>query len=156
MKNYFLPLLILIFFTGCDKSVVFEKSEDLDKNGWSDTKVLNFDFSITNSNERYKFLYNVRYTNDFQNYNLYVKHSLLDSNGRQISALLQGMDLFKPTSGEPYGKGLGGTYDYLILSKKDLKFPYNGRYSIQVRQYMRQPLLKGIEAFGIRIEHDIP
>jgi len=146
--------LTLLILSSCDSNYIVKDIINLDQDGWGENKILNFDFKVPDSSAKYTIYYTVRYNNDFQNYNLYVKHFLLDSSGKEIHSMIQGMDLFKPTTGEPYGSGIGNTYDYKIISFPKYKFPYPGLYSIRIQQYMRQPFLKGIDAFGINIKNN--
>ena len=152
MRIYPVLLLFIIVLGSCDSTRVYEASTDIDDAGWRETQVLEFKFEVPDANQSYNILYTVRYSNNYPNYNLYVKNFLSDSSGRLILEKLQGMDLFKPTTGAPFGSGLGGNLDYSILGLSDYKFPHKGWFNIRIKQYMRQDPLKGIAAFGIRLE----
>ncbi len=75
-----------------------------------------------------------------------------DSSGKFLNKKLQGMDLFKPITGIPFGSGMGSKKDYLIISEDNYKFPYAGKYTFKLKQYMRQENIPGISAVGFRIE----
>jgi gliding motility-associated lipoprotein GldH len=146
--------LILLFaiFTSCDSKRIYEASMDIGEDGWRETQVLEYKFEVQEASQPYNIFYTVRYSNNYPNYNLYVKDYIADTSGKVLLEKLQGMDLFKPTTGAPYGSGFGGNLDYTILGLSNFKFPHKGLFTIKVKQYMRQDPLKGILAFGIRLE----
>lgn len=148
--------ILLVFLTSCDPLRVFEASSDIGEDGWRETQILEYKFEVPDAEQNYNIFYTVRYSNSYPNYNLYVKNYILDSSGQKILEKLQGMDLFKPTTGAPFGSGFGGNLDHTILGIPDFKFPKKGPYTIRIKQYMRQDPLKGILAFGIRLEKSNP
>ena len=152
MKIYFYLLVVVLSFASCDTTRVFESTIDISEDGWRETQVLEYKIDIKDINQSFNLFYTVRYSSDYPNYNLYVKNLIADSAGKKIIDKLQGMDLFKPTSGVPYGNGFGGNLDYKILGIKNFAFPHKGLYVVKVKQYMRQDPLKGVHAFGIRLE----
>jgi gliding motility-associated lipoprotein GldH len=77
---------------------------------------------------------------------------LYDDAGNLLHEKLQGMDIFDPATGVPRGSGMSRTYDYEVLSEKKMTFPKAGKYTFKIKQYMRQPNIKGIKAFGIRLK----
>ena len=152
MRIFLFLLFITAALTSCDSTRVYEANTDIGEAGWREAQVLEFKLEVPDSDQSYNILYTVSYSNNYPNYNLYVKNNIIDTSGKKILEKLQGMDLFKPTTGAPYGTGLGGNLDYSILGLSNYKFPHKGWYIIRIKQYMRQDPLKGIIAFGIRLE----
>ncbi len=154
-KNIFVPLLILLL-TGllfsCDNSKVYDSMTDLDSNAWNENQELAFQVDIPDATVPYTLYYSVRYDNNYPYYNLYVNRILEDSSGKFLNKRLQGMDLFKSSTGIPMGNGMGSKKDYLIISEDNYKFPYAGKYTFKLKQYMRQPNISGISAVGFRID----
>jgi gliding motility-associated lipoprotein GldH len=152
-KNFFYFLLLSFLVVACnDPKRIYEENIDIKDYEWSEKKALLYKFQIPDSSRKYALMYNVRYTNTYPFYNLYIKYFLLDSAGKEITQKLQGMNLFDPKTGTPYGSGVGDISDYRILGVPDFRFPYAGTYTLKVKQYMRQETLPGIVSFGIRIE----
>jgi gliding motility-associated lipoprotein GldH len=147
-------ILITSLFAGCGNDRIYDTYVDIKNGFWNEKEELVFDFVIAEKDTKglYNIIYNIRYANTYPYHNLYVHYYLLDSAGKDISNHLQHMNLFKPTTGEPLGKGLGDLYDARILAIQKLKFPYPGKYKMKVKQYMRQAQLPGITSFGISIE----
>jgi gliding motility-associated lipoprotein GldH len=144
-------VLIAAMFTACEDNRIYDSHLDIKNGFWNETEALTFDFEIKEK-KPYAVIYNIRYSNTYPYYNLYVHYYLTDSAGKSISDHLQRMDLFTPTSGEPLGKGLGDLYDRRILAIPHFTFPYPGKYKMKVKQYMRQSQLPGIASFGLSIE----
>lgn len=145
-------LFLTIIFCSCDPARVYETNVKLDNQSWMMDDSLSYTFTIPDTTISYNLLYAVRYTKEYPFYNLYIKHSLRDSTGKVLNADLKNMDLFDPKKGLPYGSGMGDAYDYRILFLQNYEFPYAGSFTLTAKQYMREEPLKGIEAFGLRVE----
>jgi len=152
MRVYFF-LILLAFLTSCDQNKIFDRNVDLEKQEWKEKERLIYTFRVEDNNIPYNVFYNVRYTNTYPYYNLYVGYILKDSVGKEIKKNVpQNMDLFNPVTGEPYGKGLGDLFELSILGVPNFKFPTKGLYTMQVKQYMRKDPIAGVASFGLRIE----
>ena len=62
------------------------------------------------------------------------------------------INLFDATTGEPFGNGLGDLWDHKILIANDIQFDKVGKYTIKLRQYMRQDPLPYLMSVGISLE----
>lgn len=146
--------LLVILLSSCQEGRVYDTTLDIKDSKWNEQQVLSYSFSIDNPDELYNIYYDVRYTNDYPFYNLYVTHVLCDSTGKELGRKLNQMDIFWPKNGEPKAKGGGfaGTYDLAVLAFEKYKFPYKGKYNVKLMQYMRKNPLEGISAFGLRID----
>jgi gliding motility-associated lipoprotein GldH len=154
-RNLFFVFTYCIIALGlfsCDGSKVFDSMQDLDSNAWNENREMVYKVTIPDASESYKLFYTIRYDNNYPYYNLYINRVMEDSSGKFLNKKLQGMDLFKPVTGVPFGSGMGAKKDYLILSEDNYKFPYAGNYTFKLKQYMRQENVQGISAVGFRIE----
>ena len=151
---YFVALLCILFACS-EPGKIVQEYQSIDDNIWASTTKLRFPFEIENKNKAHNLFYLARYNKDYPYYNFYVKRFLLDSNGKELSGTLQGMYLFDEKTGEPKGGGWGNNFDYAILADSNLHFPYKGKYTIEIQQYMRKDTIEGISDFGISIsEHE--
>jgi gliding motility-associated lipoprotein GldH len=148
---------LIVLLSSCQEGRVYDTIVDIEESKWNEQQVLAYSFTIDNPAALYDVYYSVRYTNDYPFYNLYVMHILCDSTGKELGRKLNGMDIFWSKNGEPRGdrSGFAGTYDYNILAFPKYKFPYKGKYSVKIMQYMRKNPLEGISAFGLRIDQHV-
>ncbi len=136
----------------CTTTTVYDTMQDLDSNAWNDKQELTFPVTIEDASLSYKLYYTVRYDAAYPYYNLYISRAIEDSSGKFLNKKLQGMDLFKSSTGVPLGSGMGSKKDFIILSEGNYKFPYAGKYTIRLKHYMRQENVSGISAVGFKIE----
>jgi len=152
MKNKIYLLTLMTLFLSCsEKGKVFHNYAAIENDEWLSKNKISFPVEIEDHNTKYTLHYLTRYTKDYPYYNLYVKRFVLDSTGKQLSSKLQGMYLFDEKKGAPKGGGWGNKYDHTILSDSNMTFPYNGKYTIELQQYMRQDTIPGISDIGISL-----
>lgn len=154
MKKYLiLPCLLLaLALSSCDNSRVFEKNNDFENNAWTIADIQEFKFDIKDTAPSYAIYFNVRNALFYEYYNLYLKHTLIGPDGKEISTNLHELFLMDKSSGEPLGDGAGDIFDHQVLALKDQKFAQPGIYTIKLQQYMRRDPLPGIMAVGVRVE----
>src|SRR5580700_3740638 len=100
MRLYFL-LILLTFLCACDKNRIYDRNIDFEKEEWKEKTALEFQFKVEDNAIPYNLLYNIRCTNTYPYYNLYIGYILTDSAGKEIKKNIpQNMDLFNPTTGE--------------------------------------------------------
>lgn len=138
----------------CKSEAVHEQVVDIAKTGWADTTAAKFDFEIKSAEKPKNLFLTIRYTNDYNFYNLYVQYALTDSTGKELVKKLDQIILYDEKQGEPYGSGLGGTHDLSVkmFYFKNYIFPYNGKYKLVLRQFMRISPLQGIQAIGVQVK----
>jgi gliding motility-associated lipoprotein GldH len=152
MRNIAYFILILLF-TACDSSRIYEKNHDFVKRWWIATEQPQFNFEIPDNTRPYNLYCNVRNESVYPFANLYVTYHLLDSAGRELQQKLVTEFLFDKKTGKPLGKsGIGDIYDHRFLLLGNHSFPYSGRYSLRFEQFMRTDTLKGVLAVGVRVE----
>src|SRR5215204_2572570 len=104
MKKYFLlPCLLLTFaLSSCDQNRVFEKNKDFADNSWAIADIQEYKFEIKDTSKKNAIYY--------EYYNLYLKHTLVGPDGKQISTNLHELFLMDKTTGEPLGEGAGDIF----------------------------------------------
>lgn len=141
----FLSALILLSLFSCDGQRTFEKYEGFETQSWQIQDTVTFDMDIPVPAG--PSILAVKYNEEYEFRNLYLRYWTLDSLGNQIETQLVNIPLFENTSGKPLGKGFGSTftrYDTLPLTSD------KAYHSIQFLQYMRVADLKGVEAIGLK------
>jgi len=154
MKKYLiLPFLLLaLALSSCNKSRVFEKNIDFDNNTWAIADIQEFKFEIKDTAPKYAIYFNIRNAIFYEYYNLYVKHTLIGPDGKQLSTNLHELFLMDKSTGEPLGEGAGDIFDHQVLALKNQTFAQRGTYTIKLQQYMRRDPLPGIMSVGVRVE----
>jgi gliding motility-associated lipoprotein GldH len=148
-KFYIVGLLLL--FACSEPGQLVQDYQSIDDEVWTNKQTLTFPVEVADHTKAHRLFYLVRYNKDYPYYNFYVKRHLLDSTGKELSSTLQGMYLFDEKTGEPKGGGWGNNYDYSILADSIYRFPYDGKYTIAIDQYMRKDSIPGISDFGLSI-----
>lgn len=154
MKKYaYLCCLLLTFaLSGCDKNRVFEKNKDFPDNTWAIADIQEYKFEIKDTAPKYAIYFNVRNAIFYEYYNLYLKHTLIGPDGKQLSTNLHELFLMDKKTGEPLGDGAGDIFDHQVLALKNQTFAQPGTYTLKLQQYMRRDPLPGIMAVGVRVE----
>jgi gliding motility-associated lipoprotein GldH len=143
---------IFLFLVSCEQHYIFNDNVEFDKAEWAIKDSLVFKVDIADAAKTYRQFYNVRNTKDYPYYNLYVKKYVYNAKGAQLSSTLSELILHDETTGKALGNGLGDIYDQRIDLKGALKFPEAGKYTVVIKQYMRQNPLPEVVSFGYGIE----
>ena len=152
MKNqYALCFLILVFLQSCGGAGLYEQNKEIPATGWAVDSIATFKFSVEDTTQKYNIFYNVRNQVAYPYYNLYVTFYLYNDKDSLLASNLHEMNLANPTTGEPYGSGLGDVRDHQFLGLPNCRFKQKGTYTFKIKQYMRQNPLKNIEAIGIKV-----
>lgn len=142
-----------ILLSSCDSNRVFEDHKDFEKRVWAERDSAVFNFRIEATDAPYNLFYTVRNSVDYPYARLFVDYTLRDSAGHLLGRALSTAHLFDLKTGEPFGRsGLGDLYDHREPILENYEFTQPGRYSVTLRQYMRQDSLPGVLAVGVRVE----
>lgn len=148
-----LPMVFALFVVGCDRSRIYEYSQDFKDRSWKSSDTARFGFEIHDPGKKYNVYYNVRNSLDYPYSRLFVQYSLRDSAGIELQKKLVSEFLFDQKSGKPNGtSGLGDVYDHRFPILTRYEFARPGRYQVALEQFMRLDTLPGILAIGLRVE----
>jgi gliding motility-associated lipoprotein GldH len=142
-------LSMLVACTSPDKR--FERMVNIPETGWHQDSVQIFAFSIADTAFPYHVEYLLRASVEYPYSNLYVQYYLYDSAEQLMERRMDELFLADPKTGEPMGSGFGEWRDHRYLFLPNHTFPYIGRYSIHLKQYMRVTTLPYIKAIGIAV-----
>ncbi|TAH24733.1 MAG: gliding motility lipoprotein GldH [Cytophagales bacterium] len=145
---------VLLVFSGCDKKLEFSEVHDFSSQSWAEADVYEFDFDINTPKQAKDLYLLLRYDNQYNFYNLYIKYTLVDSTGKELLNKLDQLMLFEEKSGKPLGEGFTDTYDLeaKLFYLKNYSFPYAGKYSLKISQHMRISPLQGLKSVGLKIK----
>lgn len=156
MKQLSVWLWLTWSVAGCDTSAVYKEYVDIPDGKWTIQNAPSFTFEIKDASVPYNIYYNLRNSLAYGYYNLYLTRYLRDASGRELESRLDELLLLDPKTGKPNGDGLGDLFDHKFLMKRNYRFPKPGKYTMQIRQYMRQDPLLNIQSVGITVEKAQP
>ena len=145
-------LLISVWVLSCDNNAIFKSYEDLKDTNWYVKKIPSFTFEVKDETVPYNIYLLIRNASQYPYNNLYVTRYIHGPDGKQISNRLEEVTLFNPKTGKPFGEGLGDIYEHKVLSTRNFKFPKKGKYTIKLKQYMRQDPLPYVMSIGVIVE----
>jgi gliding motility-associated lipoprotein GldH len=146
-------LLISLFFTSCDRNVVFEGKQDFPERYWAFNNPATFNFEIADTELKYDILVSIRNSATYPYQNIYMQYYLEDETGRLISRELKNIQLFNPVTGVPVGKGLGDLFDIERPFLEEYQFENPGKYSFRIDQFMRQDSLAEVVSVGLKVKY---
>lgn len=149
-------IVLSIYCLSCDSNAIYKSYEDLKDTNWFVKNVPTFTFEVKDEAIPYNIYLMIRNASQYPYNNLYLTRYIYGPDGKQISNRLEEIILFDPKTGRPLGKGLGDIYDHKVISSRDFKFPKKGKYTIKLKQYMRQDPLPYIMSVGISVEKPLP
>lgn len=150
--QWILGIGLLLTLVSCDKTRVFEENHDFDSKNWFIDSIQTYSFSISDVSKPYNVLINLRNSDSYPYYNLFLRYYLSDSLGKESKSQQLELLLMDAKTGKPQGKGLGDIYTHQFDLLKNYTFQKPGSYQIKLKQYMRQDPLPEINSVGIRVE----
>ncbi len=143
-------ILAILFFTSCDKSIVFDENKEIPLQSWNYKNRLPFDAIVNDTAKYYNVLLNLRINGNYKYSNIFVwvHETSPDKTIEKTRVELSLAD----DAGRWFGKGLGDLFDYNIAYKTKIKFHTTGVYRFEIEQNMRDDDLLNVAAAGIRID----
>lgn len=146
-------LLTSLVFTSCDKNVVVDMYQHIDKSIWTWDDVKSFAFEIDDTVSQHDILVQLRHTTDYPMSNLYIFVEVTGPAGQTLRDTIN--YLLAEPDGQWIGKGNGKLRELRYMYRRNTVFPEPGFYSISLEQAMREPRLP-VSDIGIRIEEVNP
>lgn len=138
-----------VSISSCTKETVVDLSQDIGDSWSKDDKVI-FEYEIQDSIAVVDFYINLRNTTEYNYSNIYFFIKTIYPDQRYSIDTLE--CFLANMKGEWLGSGIGKFRDSKIPFKKNMRFPMNGYYRMEFEMAMRDTLLDGIDALGIRVE----
>jgi len=154
-KNFaylFLGLLVVLLVSSCDKTRVYEENHEMKERGWYIDSLQRFSFQINDASKPYNVFINIRNSDQYPYYNLFLRYYLTDSLGNELKSQQLELMLMDAKTGKPQGTGLGDIFNHQFNLLHGFRFPNSGTYTIMLKQYMRQDPLPNIYSVGVRVE----
>ena len=145
-----MSLFIALLFSGCDRDKFFDKSLSLPHNTWPQDEALSFTIPVEDTLSAYSFYINVRNSTSYNYNNIYFFLTTEYPDGGYSQDTIE--CLLAAKDGSWMGKGTGSYRDNRIHIRDNIIFPRKGKYTLRLRQAMREDDLEGISEAGIRLE----
>jgi gliding motility-associated lipoprotein GldH len=149
-------IAILCYCLSCDSNAIYKSYVDMKDTNWYVKNVPTFTFEVKDEAIPYNIYLLVRNASQYPYNNLYVTRYIYGPDGKILSNRLEEVMLFDQKTGKPLGEGLGDIYDNKVISSKNFMFPKKGKYTIKLKQYMRQDPLPYIMSMGVSVEKPLP
>ena len=150
--NTVIFLLLTLLFSSCDDARVYEENNELSGKAWYVDSIQAFSFTVKEKETPFNLLVNIRNSEKYPYYNLFLRYYITDSLGKEVKSQQTELILMDPQTGKPLGKGLGDIYSHQFEILNAFHFPATGLYHIKFKQYMRQDPLPEIYSIGFRLE----
>lgn len=154
MKNKPLQWLMLailssLALSGCDGRRVYESYYDFNEASWYVGDSVSFTLEGNETEPTIPVLA-IRYSDNYEYHNLYVRFQVSDSSTNVLKDSLVNILLFDPKSGKPLGKGFGNKFTKYDTLMKNGHVPPSAKH-VQLVQYMRTDKLEGLESVGLKL-----
>jgi gliding motility-associated lipoprotein GldH len=156
--NFIGLLLLLLFFTSCDKKQFFSEYKELD-GSWKKSDTLRFTFEQKDTINPYNLFLNVRNNNDYPFNNMYLIVSLKEP-GKKPTIKIDTLEYqMADVDGTLLGEGFTDVKESKLWYLENYVFNRIGNYKVEVVQAVRATgevdgvaELEGITELGLRIE----
>ena len=153
--NYVVLLLLLVFFTACDKKQFFSEYKELEGT-WKKSDTLRFTFDTINP---YNLFLNVRNNNNYPFNNMYLIVALKEP-GKKPTIKIDTLEYqMADADGTLLGNGFTDVKESKLWYLENYVFTRVGKYKVEVVQAVRATgevdgvaELEGITELGLRIE----
>ena len=146
----FLLVLSIAFLLSCTDGTIYHQYAAIDKDGWNKYAAAVFKADISDTVGDYNVIIDIRHRTDYpyQNLHLFVYSYSPDSvmMGDTLNCFLA------DNQGRWVGKGISSTKNLPILYLHNIKFPTPGVYTFEIKQGMRDDMLRGINDIGLSIQ----
>jgi len=152
LQNKFLFLFIVagLFFSSCNKNIVFSEYKNFKDYDWYAKDKAVFGMEITDTQTLNNIYLMVRHADSYQFSNVIVFVTTKYPDGKSLTDTMN--VILSNDKGEWMGSGSGDIFDFKIPVKKNVRFPLAGKYQFSFEQGMRVDPLPMVMDFGLEIE----
>jgi len=154
MKNKFIFAFIIgiILLVSCKRNTFYQKNYNIANETWNIDSILNYQFTIADSLQYYKFYIDVRNTTSYPYQNLYLFFTTQFPDSTVFTDTLN--CILSDAFGRWTGRGSGKIKDNRFVLKSKVRFPQTGTYFFTAQHAMREDNVKGITNFGITLLYE--
>ncbi len=150
-RRLFLICLVLgTVLMGCKQGIIYSSTEPIDSEGWKSEDFVSFEIEVEDTTRVHSLDLHLRNDGRYEYSNLFLFIITYAPTGATIKDTIECMLADK--SGKWLGNGIGGQYNLTIPYKKQVVFPYKGKFRIEIEHGMREDPLPYIKDLGLTIK----
>lgn len=141
-------ILVALLFSSCgNENVFYEEYQSIPNAEWHMNESPRFEFSITDTTQKYNMFFNIRHTSAYEWENLWIITDITFPNDLVDRDTLEFM--LQDGTGKWLGKG--NLHDGSYRFTRPKRFPMLGKYSIRYHHAMRDTALLEITDVGFKL-----
>jgi len=144
-----LLFIIAIIFISCDKKPVYNEFRMIPAEEWLVNSRCDFEVELKDTTQLFNLYVNIRHSGDYPYQNLWLFVERMSPDSTVVKDTIA-CDLADYT-GKWLGEGSGSVY-LLTVPYQQLKVETQGKYVFRIVHGMRDEMLHGVHAIGLRIE----
>ena len=149
-SSLFLGLILILGISGCQRGIIFSQTEAIDPNGWESDGFISFEIFVEDTVNMHSLDLHLRNDGRYEYSNLFLFIKTFAPTGASITDTIE--CTLADRSGRWLGRGIGGQYHHTIPYKKNVIFPFKGKYTIEVEHGMRTNPLPNVKDLGLTIK----
>ena len=150
IRSLFLLIVACLFFSSCNRDVVFSEYKTFKDSEWAAKDKAVFDLEIKDTESLNNIYLMVRHSEVYPFNNLIVFVTTKYPDGKVLTDTMN--VILANDKGEWLGSGVGDIFDFKVPVKKNIRFPLGGKYQFIFEQGMRSDPLPMVLDFGFEIE----
>ncbi len=141
--------LFMLCLTSCDREMFFQYTA-LPEEGWQKDELVAFEAPVSDTISHYNIYVHIRNAGDYPYQNFWFFTKEISPDGRVSCDTIE--CYLADQRGKWLGSGAGALFEMTVLCRQQLRFNRAGVYRYEIKQGMREELLRGIRDIGLRIE----
>ena len=150
LNKIILYLIVISSLFACNNNVFYESSLEIPEQVWESDKAAVFDFNINDTSQVFDLFIDILNTDEYRNSNLWLFVYTSSEVGKIAADTLE--YTLTDGKGKWLGKKNGDVHISNFIYKANIKFPKEGKYTVEIIQGMRDLKLKGIKQVGFKIK----
>lgn len=141
---------VLLVFVACSSNTMYHENKMVDKTVWHADSVLTFRFDVSDTVSLCDINISTRNLEAYPYSNIWFFVKITAPDSSMVSDTVEYQ--LAEASGKWLGTGTGGVYSNQFVFRKNIFFPMEGNYTIDIQHGMRNKSLNGISDIGLAVE----
>lgn len=150
-SDVFVLIVVALAIISCSRQPVYNEFSQLDPDGWSADSSSVFQINMEDTSGVYDLTLHIRHTSAYPYQNLWLFVEQLSPDSQLVRDTIS--CVLADHAGKWLGTGSGSVYLFSVPLKKQYNFGKQGVYQYTVVHGMRDEILSGIHAVGLKLEN---